>query len=343
MIKNNVVTVYSDGSYQNINNGYYIGMSLFIIHPDFSDIKIAKAKKVLQPNIHNSSYAEMQALIIFLDYINNEENFYLNKEIYLYSDSEKVVKILNDKIKYLSCLKKKYMNILNKFNIKAFWIKGHLKEKGNFIADSLAYNIIHTLDANIEHNEIIYKNKSLSEIFSPVLRTSQYYSLPPNYFDFNKIVHQRYMDIDNNNIHKSQSSYFQNKIFLSKKEENTWEAIVDGNIKDDIFSIISENENIISNNDFLSLIDVVKNIHDNVNLICEMRKEKTDKTYINIYFNDIEAIEEINRRIAIIKKMKENNQGLEMHSLLKKDRLYRVLTSFFKRNRVFNIFYIEES
>ena len=132
MIKNNIVTVYSDGSYQNINNNHYIGMSLFIIHPDFSDIKIAKAKKVLQPNIYNASYAETQALIIFLDYINNEENFYLNKEIYLYSDSEKVVKILNDKIKYLSCLKKKYMNILNKFNIKAFWIKGHLKEKGNF-------------------------------------------------------------------------------------------------------------------------------------------------------------------------------------------------------------------
>lgn len=334
-----VITIYTDGSFQNIEDSYYIGMGLYIIHPDFSDIKIARKEEVFIKSHMSSAYAEMQAINTLLQYLYMESQYYLGKNIYLYADSERVVNILNSPTLYQNIFKNKYSNFLKELDIKAYWIKGHLREKGNFIVDSLAYNIIHADSQNSSENMIFHKNKTLSEIFTPLLRTSPFYASPPNYLEFNRASHQRYLDKDNNNLCKFESQYFQKKIFLNKSTNNDWHIVIDGNMNDDSFSVLDYEKDKLQER---TLIDMIKEITDNVNLIVESKKDKTVTSHITLYFTDNEIVDEIQSRLDIIQSLKNNNKGLAIEAFLKKDRLNRVLTSFFKKNREYTVKHIEE-
>lgn len=339
MNNDDIITIYTDGSFQIIEESYYIGMGLYIIHPDLTDIKIARAEEVFIKNHMSSAYAEMQAIHSLLQYLYMESQYYLNKTIYLYADSEKVVQILNDSKCYGNIFKNKYSNFLKELNIKAYWVKGHLREKGNFIVDSLAYNIVHTLSKDVRENMIIHKNTSLSEIFSPLLRTSLFYASPTNYLDFNKASHQRYMDSENNNLCKFESQYFQEKIFLNKSENNDWHIVIEGNMNDDSFSVIDYDNHKLQDR---TLIDIIKEITGNVNLIIESRKDKTVHSNITLYFTDHEIVDEIQNRLNLIKSLKDDKNGIDIQNFLKKDRLNRILTAFFKKNRYYTIKHIEE-
>lgn len=339
MNNEDVITIYTDGSFQIIEESYYIGMGLYIIHPDFNDIKIARAEQVFNKSHMSSAYAEMQAIHSLLQYLYMESQYYIGKTIYLYADSEKVVQVLNDPQSYGNIFKNKYTNFLKELNIKAYWVKGHLSEKGNFIVDSLAYNIIHTLSKDINENTVIHKNTALSKIFSPLLRTSPFYASPTNYIDFNKATHQRYMDSVNNNLCKFESQYFQEKIFLNKSENNEWHIVIEGNMNDDSFSVVDYDNDKLQDR---TLIDIIKEITGNVNLVIESKKDKTVHSNITLYFTDNEIVDEIQNRLNLIKSLKDNNRGLDIEKFLKKDRLNRVLTAFFKKNRLYNIKHIEE-
>lgn len=218
----NTLVVYMDASLyrreMHKKQESYVGLGIYIIDKDNNDIKIGKG--FFHKNIKNTNVAEITSLNLFVNYVKKHE-YFNNKNFIIYSDCEAVVKIINGQDVNIAKLgiKKDFITSIKDLNIEAaYWIKGHQKEKGNLIVDTLAYNSMRmTLDNKDELFETITTNKHLVEIFDDVKRCPSHKMLLEKNKDLNIQSYNRIYDIEKNYNSKADSQYYKEKLTLIEK------------------------------------------------------------------------------------------------------------------------------
>ncbi|EPP7233848.1 hypothetical protein ACTOJ1_000763 [Shigella flexneri] len=305
-MKDNIIVVYMDSSFFNtdfhkkqLNN---VGLGIYIIDSEGNDIKIGKGfstKKII-----NATYAEIASLNLFLTYIKNNEIKYNDKKFIIYSDCEDVINILNNKYETEKLLKLKdtFTENVKTINVEgAYWVKGHSKEKGNLIVDTLAYN---ALRMNKDNNEAEYEsiniNKGLNEIFEEVKRCPKRVILTTPNKDLNIESYGRRFKNEHNVTDKKDSTHYD-------KHLNSIDSIMNKDYANLTISF-SENRYLINGKDynlkdFSKVADLIIKTHSNI-------KHLNLGNQINITIDGLENNEEIKNLYSEAKLFREEIKNL---------------------------------
>lgn len=223
-MNSNTLVVYMDASLYrkeiHKKQENYIGLGIYIIDSNNNDIKIGKG--FFHNGIKNTNIAEIASLNLFMNYV-KKHDYFNDKSFIIYSDCEAVIKIINGED--VNCaklgIKKDFFSSIKDINIEAaYWIKGHQKEKGNLIVDTLAYNAMRmTLDNNDKDFETVTNNKHLVEIFDDVKRCPSHKMLLEKNKDLNIQSYNRIYEIEKNYNSKVDSQYYKEKLTLIEKDD----------------------------------------------------------------------------------------------------------------------------
>lgn len=266
-MKDNTVVVYMDSSFFNtdfhkkkLNN---VGLGVYIIDNEGNDIKIGKGFSTKK--ITNATFAEIASLNLFLNYIKNNEIEYKGKSFIIYSDCEDVINILNNKYesKKLLALKDSFKDQVQSLNIQgAYWVKGHSKEKGNLIVDTLAYNSLRmNKDNNEEEYESININKGLNEIFQEVKRCPKNSILTTPNRELNLESYKRRFKEEHNVIDKKDSTHYEKHLMSIDLVMNKDYKNVTVSFEQDLYLINGKNHSL---DNFLKVVDLIIKTHSNI-------------------------------------------------------------------------------
>lgn len=322
-MKDNTVVVYMDSSFFNtdfhkkkLNN---VGLGVYIIDNEGNDIKIGKGFSTKK--ITNATFAEIASLNLFLNYIKNNEVEYKGKSFIIYSDCEDVINILNNKYesKKLLTLKDSFKDQVQSLNIQgAYWVKGHSKEKGNLIVDTLAYNSLRmNKDNNEEEYESISVNKRLDEIFQEVKRCPKNTILTTPNRDLNLESYERRFKDEHNVTDKKYSTHYEKHLnsineIMNKDYEN-----ITVSLEHNTYLINGKNHNLTS---FSKVADLIVKTHSNLKHL-----GLAEKININIEFlNNNEEIQKLYDEAGLFrKKIKDcltNNKFSEVDNIVKEQK-----------------------
>lgn len=322
-MKDNIIVVYMDSSFFNtdfhkkqLNN---VGLGIYIIDSEGNDIKIGKGfstKKII-----NATYAEIASLNLFLTYIKNNEIKYNDKKFIIYSDCEDVINILNNKYETEKLLKLKdtFTENVKTINVEgAYWVKGHSKEKGNLIVDTLAYN---ALRMNKDNNEAEYEsiniNKGLNEIFEEVKRCPKRVILTTSNKELNFESYERRFKSEHNVTDKKDSTHYE-------KHLNSIDSVMNKDYANLTISF-SENRYLINGTDhnltdFSKVADLIIKTHSTM-------KHLNLGDQINITIDGLENNEEIKNLYSEarvfreeIKNLLANNKFDDSQNMIKKQK-----------------------
>lgn len=322
-MKDNIIVVYMDSSFFNtdfhkkqLNN---VGLGIYMIDSEGNDIKIGKGFSTKK--ITNATFAEIASLNLFLTHIKNNEIKYNDKKFIIYSDCEDVINILNNKYETEKLLKLKdsFIENIKAINVEgAYWVKGHSKEKGNLIVDTLAYN---ALRMNKDNNEADYEsiniNKGLNEIFEEVKRCPKRVILTTPNKDLNLESYERRFKEEHNIIDKKDSTHYD-------KHLNSIDSVMNKDYKNVVISfneglylINGKNHNLT---DFSKVADLIIKTHSNI-------KHLNLGERLNINIESLENDEEI-KKIYLeagsfrkdIKDFLTNNKFNKIDQIMKKQK-----------------------
>lgn len=313
------IVVYMDASIyekeDNQDNEKYIGLGIYIIDENGNDTKICKGFKTNNTKLKKSSDAELFNLIIFQEYINNNIE-YMGKKIIVYTDSEDVVKVLNDKNNQKSFgFKKNIRQKINQLNIiGAYWVKGHAKEKGNNFVDVMAYNSMRKALDNGEEFESISHNKTLGDILGSDLKRvkSNYWeiTLPEN---VNKELYDRAFETEKNVIQKIDSDHYKEKIVLLMNDDHYLAEI---SLKDGVYSLNEKEYKDKNLKDLVSIIFINKSIlkemyKDDRKILIRFKDKDLEKQFNDIYQEASSIFEEVKNLGQYKKESKEKLREMQ--------------------------------
>ena len=329
-MKNNTVVVYMDASLYKKTVGKKsdnnIGLGVYIIDSHGNDVKLCEG--FFSEKVNSSDMAELSSLSLFMNHV-DESRYYDDKQFVIYSDCEAVIRLLNNPKAHVLGVKKEFKSKISSLNIAAaYWVKGHQKEMGNLIVDTLAYNgMRECLDNNDESYKSMSVNKHLVEIFDDVKRCPSDKILLAKNEDLNKQSYNRMFNVENNHRSKIESGHYEKRLSVIK-EGDVYVAYVKGTSGS--FSI---NDKFVPKYDFNQ---VASSLLSDYSLLKELKYNGP----LHIYVEDYDLSSQIKEAAAEALDIHENKKLIgiyrndkEEFELLKRNH-FVVENEFIERNDI---------
>lgn len=329
-MKNNTVVVYMDASLYKKTVGKKsdnnIGLGVYIIDSHGNDVKLCEG--FFSETVNSSDMAELSSLSLFMNHV-DENRYYDDKQFVIYSDCEAVIRLLNNPKAHVLGVKKEFKSKISALNVEAaYWVKGHQKEIGNLIVDTLAYNgMRECLDNNDESYKSMSVNKHLVEIFDDLKRCPSGKILQTKNKELNKHSYNRMFNVENNHRSKIESGHYE-KMLSVIKEGDVYVAYVKGTSGS--FSI---------NNKFVPEYDfnqVASSLLSDYSLLKELKYNGP----LHIYVEDYDLSSQMKELAAEALDIHENKKLIgiyrndkEEFELLKKNH-FAVENEFIERNDI---------
>lgn len=329
-MKNNTVVVYMDASLykktvgkKNDNN---IGLGVYIIDSHGNDVKLCEG--FFSEKVNTSDLAELSSLNLFMRHV-DENRYYDDKQFVVYSDCESVIRLLNNPKSHVLGVKKEFKEKIADLNIEAaYWVKGHQKEIGNLIVDTLAYNgMRECLDNHDASYKSVNINKHLVDIFEDVKRCPSDKILQGGNNDLNKLSYNRMFNVKNNHRSKIESGHYEKRLSVIK-EDDVYVAHIKGSP-----GSFSVNDKSVPDYDFNQIASLLLSDYS-------LLKELKYKGSLHIYVEDIELSSKIKEAAVEALDLHENKKLIgiyrndkEQFELLKKEH-FVIENEFLGRNDI---------
>jgi ribonuclease HI len=225
--------VYLDGSYGRLNGINSIGVGIFMVNEDGSNLKIANGYS--DSKNKSGVLAERQTFIDFVSFV-HEAGLHENTDFVIYGDCEPLIEFLN-KEEWIHGgilgFSKEFIEAAKQISIKgAYWVKGHREELGNLVVDSLAINAMRGAMFSKKNVNGFYENIPMSTLLDNFLkRCPDLVRQEVDEFLFNQKCFNRHLDTEQNIINKEMSNILPERVKLCPTEKGFKAVIVKDPIK----------------------------------------------------------------------------------------------------------------